>query len=128
MAKTVTRDETREELLALRFKYAVLERQLAEARATIAALQWTEIKPDNVPQVGDEAYSANDGDFTYVQSFDLGTAQEWTNDGWTHRRPISPPAQASATEDHIPQGDHDYDLEDADLLREESVAGVKREG
>jgi uncharacterized protein YbdZ (MbtH family) len=77
---------------------ADLERQLATAQATIAALQWTEITPDNVPQVGDEAYSANDGDFTYVQSFDLGTAQEWINQGWTHRRPKSPPAQASATE------------------------------
>lgn len=77
---------------------AALKAQLAAAQATIAALQWTPITPDNVPQVGDEAYSANDGDFTYVQSFDLGTAQEWTNDGWTHRRPISPPAQASATE------------------------------
>ena len=77
---------------------ATLERELAEAQATIAALQWTEIAPDNLPKVGDEAYSAYDGDSLYVHSCDLGTAQEWTNKGWTHCRPISPPAQASATE------------------------------
>jgi len=78
------------------FGVPVLTDVHTEAQATIAALQWTKITPDNVPQVGDEAYSAYDGDFTYVQSCDLGTAQEWTNDGWTHLRPISPPAQASA--------------------------------
>jgi hypothetical protein len=38
MAKTATRDETREELLALRFKYADLERQLAEAQASATDL------------------------------------------------------------------------------------------
>lgn len=73
-----------------------LKAQVAAARATIAALQWTPITPDNFPKVGDEAYSGNDGDFLYVHSCDLGTAQEWTNEGWTHFRPISPPAQDSA--------------------------------
>ena len=79
-------------------RIADLERQLAEAQATIAALQWTEITPENFPKVGDEAYSDNDGDFLYVHTCDLGTAKEWTNEGWTHFRPISPPAQDSATE------------------------------
>jgi hypothetical protein len=82
----------------LQKRIADLERQLAEAQATIAALQWTPITPDNLPKVGDEAYSGNDGDFLYVHSCDLGTAQEWTNEGWTHFLHISPPTQARAAE------------------------------
>jgi hypothetical protein len=103
MAKTATRDETREELLALRFKYADLERQLATAQATIEALQWTPITPENLPKVGDEVWgpyttwAGNPACYLQVVSryhcIDL-----LPQSGYTHRRPISPPAQDSATE------------------------------
>ena len=81
-------------------RIAELERQLAEAKAQIAALQWRPITPENSPKVGDEAYSCNDGDVLEVRSCDLGTYSKWTNAGWTHFRPINPPS--STRHGHCP--------------------------
>ena len=83
---------------------ATLERELAAARATIASAQWTPITSDNLPKVGDEvAY------FIYPPTFPNGYCSDvqavcvdwnklsrWYESKFTHFRPISPPAQASA--------------------------------
>jgi len=88
---------------------ADLERQLATAQATIAALQWTPITPDNLPKVGDEL-ARFPGDpsvrLCQVQVWQVGEnagheqpfSFRWRLSEWTHFRPISPPAQDSATE------------------------------
>ena len=81
---------------------ATLERELATAQATIAAAQWTEIAPDNLPKMGDEVGCfADDGCCVYdVCDIHLRfTYEVWVKKrAMTHFRPISPPAQASAAE------------------------------
>ena len=88
---------------------ATLERELATAQATIAAAQWTPITPDNLPKVGDEIarFPADPSvRLCQVQVWQVGEnagpeqpfAFKWRLSEWTHFRPISPPAQASAAE------------------------------
>ena len=70
---------------------AALKEQLAEARK---AAEWQKITPENIPKVGDEAYSIYDGDFLEVHSCDLGSYSDWKNEGWSHFRPINPPTES----------------------------------
>jgi hypothetical protein len=76
--------------------------QLAEARATIAELQWTPITPENLPKVGDEVGCFADDGCCVYEVCDLHllfTYEVWVKQrAMTHFRPISPPAQDSATE------------------------------
>lgn len=81
-------------------RIADLERQLVEAQVTIAALQWTKITPDNLPKVGDEVGKWTPSGYFHTAQL----SSEWRieaqleDNGWTYRRSLSPPAQASAAE------------------------------
>lgn len=76
------------------------DERIRELEQQLAELQWQPITPENLPKVGDEAYSSNDGDFLEVHTCDLGTFQEWSNEGWTHFRAINPPTQDKLEVEH----------------------------
>ncbi len=78
-------------------EYARLKAQLAEAQATIAALQWTPITPDNLPKP--LVHEVLDPVRGFVGTVFASWPYERSIEaGWLYFRPISPPAQASATE------------------------------
>ena len=76
---------------------AALKTELSAAQAAIAALQWTEITPDNLPKplVHEVLDPVRGFVGTVFASWPYGRSIEA---GWFYFRPISPPAQASATE------------------------------
>jgi hypothetical protein len=79
----------------------ILHRELRAAQATIAALRWTEITPDNLPKMGDEIAHFAKSRFVEVAAVmdcDIPWLERRHTNFWTHRRPISPPAQARAAE------------------------------
>ena len=72
-----------------------VEAQLAEARAKLAALEWTKITPENLPTAADEVSAWEEGLFA-VYSVDCIPETErdcatWRRNGWTHFRPINAP-------------------------------------
>jgi hypothetical protein len=79
---------------------AALKAQLAAAQATIAALQWTPITMDNLP-LKDSEVIGREGLVETVRYHSDLLRQSFAYSrmvGWTHFRPISPPAQARAAE------------------------------
>jgi hypothetical protein len=74
--------------------------QLAAAQAAIAALQWTPITMDNLP-LKDSEVIGREGLVETVRYHSDLLRQSFAYSrmvGWTHFRPISPPAQARAAE------------------------------
>jgi hypothetical protein len=99
MPKKYVLGEVLEYIAGIEQYIAVLERQLAEAQATIAALQWMKITPDNPPTTGDEVAEYI---FATYDEPAYWLVESVTEYGYSccasHRRLISPPAQDSATE------------------------------
>ena len=78
----------------------LIEQQLAEAQATIAALQWQPITMDNLP-LKDSEVIGRDGLVETVRYHSDLLRQSFAYSrmvGWTHFRAISPPAPARAAE------------------------------
>lgn len=88
---------------------ADIEKQLAEAKATIQRLDWKPITPESLPKMADEAigehlrvipnpYYPNVVSVTDWHERNLYTADRWQERGFTHYRPINPPTVAKETE------------------------------
>jgi hypothetical protein len=99
-AQQMANEDSAEVARAWAKRCATLERELAEAQATIAALQWTPITMDNLP-LKDSEVIGREGLVETVRYHSDLLRQSFAYSrmvGWTHFRPISPPAQASAAE------------------------------
>lgn len=63
--------------------------------AKLASLGWSEITPENLPRVGDEARGKN-RNVLEIEEWHIGyfTADPrvWLQSGYTHRRPINAPS------------------------------------
>ena len=78
--------------------------QLAEAQATIAALQWTPITPDNLPKP--LVHEVLDPVRGFVGTVFASWPYERSIEaGWLYFRPISPPAQATIETLNVQKGE-----------------------
>ena len=76
--------------------YLAAKRRITTLESQLAALQWQPITPENLPKVGDEVI-AYEEELQVVYSVDCIPESErdakiWNRNGWTHFRPIAPPA------------------------------------
>ena len=90
------------EAIASRVRIAALTSALADANAKLSALQWQEITPENLPEVGDEIWGEKTGVMRkeYIPNpakmDDAECARLWIWAGWTHFRPITAPQPKGA--------------------------------
>jgi hypothetical protein len=63
----------------------------------LAALDWTPITPENLPQKGHEAgYRSKSGQFVVLSIYHSRlTYKQWKHEGWSHFRAINAPAPES---------------------------------
>lgn len=68
--------------------------EITELRARLAALDWIPISPENPVQTGDEVLTRERSSVFVPEAGHLKgcPTEEWLALGYTHRRPLNPPA------------------------------------